>query len=404
MDLTSGYPYWLVKNGVPATYPTLKQDVVCDVAVIGGGITGALVAYHLVEAGIDTIVLDRRDIGNGSTCASTALLQYEIDTPLSELIEMVGEQHAVRAYQVCLEAITKLERLIAKLDDPLNDACEFVRTPSLYLASRQRDVKPLRREYDTRVKHGFQVDWLSAAQIESTFSFSRPAAIWSKDAAQVDAYRLTHSLLASAAKRGLQIYDRTMIADYKSTAHGVWLTTDRGCRIRAKNVVFATGYESQEYLTQKVTTLKSTYALVSKPLAAFSGWHDQCLIWETARPYLYMRTTADGRAIIGGEDEDFRDPVRRDKLMPKKVQKLVQRFGSMFPAIELEVAYSWCGTFGETKDGLAYIGETPEMPHAYFALGYGGNGITYSLIAAELIRDAYCRQPNPDGKLFRFGR
>ena len=50
-------------------------------AVIGGGITGALIAYHLTEAGCDTVVLDRRDIGGGSTSASTSLLQYEVDTP-----------------------------------------------------------------------------------------------------------------------------------------------------------------------------------------------------------------------------------------------------------------------------------------------------------------------------------
>lgn len=70
-----------MKNGLMATYPTLKQDLVCGVAVIGGGITGALVAYHLIQAGVDTVLVDKRDIGHGSTSASTSLLQYEVDTP-----------------------------------------------------------------------------------------------------------------------------------------------------------------------------------------------------------------------------------------------------------------------------------------------------------------------------------
>lgn len=61
----------------------------------------------------------------------------------------------------------------------------------------------------------------------------------------------------------------------------------------------------------------------------------------------------------------------------------------MFPRIDLEVSYTWAGTFGETKDGLAYIGQTPEFPHAYFALGYGGNGITFSVIAAKIITDLH---------------
>jgi glycerol-3-phosphate dehydrogenase len=63
MDLKSGYPYWLVKNGLLNTYPSLHQDITCDVAVIGGGITGALMAYHLVEAGVDTVVLDKANMG-----------------------------------------------------------------------------------------------------------------------------------------------------------------------------------------------------------------------------------------------------------------------------------------------------------------------------------------------------
>jgi glycine/D-amino acid oxidase-like deaminating enzyme len=76
----------------------------------------------------------------------------------------------------------------------------------------------------------------------------------------------------------------------------------------------------------------------------------------------------------------------------------------MFPGTELEVAYSWAGTFGSTKDGLAYIGQTAEWPHAYFALGYGGNGITYSVVAAEIIRDHFLGRPNPDADIFRFDR
>jgi glycine/D-amino acid oxidase-like deaminating enzyme len=82
----------------------------------------------------------------------------------------------------------------------------------------------------------------------------------------------------------------------------------------------------------------------------------------------------------------------------------VKKFGRLFPDLQLEVAYAWAGTFGETRDGLAYIGFHPRFPHAYFALGYGGNGITFSLIAAEIIRDSFLGRTNRDAHLFRFGR
>ena len=150
--------------------------------------------------------------------------------------------------------------------------------------------------------------------------------------------------------------------------------------------------------------MKSTYALISEPLPKISEWHRQCLIWESGSPYLYLRTTTEGRVIVGGEDEDFVNAKRRDALISQKTRTLVKKFGRLFPEVPLEVAFAWAGTFGTTKDGLAYIGVPPRFPHAYFALGYGGNGITFSLIAAEIIRDAFLGRQNRDASIFRFGR
>jgi ribulose 1,5-bisphosphate synthetase/thiazole synthase len=63
VDLKSGYPYWTVKNGLLANYPALREDVVCDVVVVGAGITGALIADRLVRAGFDVCVIARhRDV------------------------------------------------------------------------------------------------------------------------------------------------------------------------------------------------------------------------------------------------------------------------------------------------------------------------------------------------------
>ena len=112
MDLRSGNAYWLLKNGLLASYPALRQDESCDVAIIGGGITGALVAYRLSNEGVDTVLLDKRDIGTGSTAASTSLLQYEIDTELVDLIAEVGESDAVRAYRLGLEAVGQVEEMV----------------------------------------------------------------------------------------------------------------------------------------------------------------------------------------------------------------------------------------------------------------------------------------------------
>lgn len=403
MDLLSDRPYWPMKNGLPGTYPPLERDVRCEVAVIGAGITGALVAWHLAQAGIKTVVLDRRDVAQGSTAGSTSLLQYEIDVPLHKLQKILGPDRATRAYQGCLQAIHDLGKLVKKL--PHN--CGFEFKGSLLLASEKAHVPQLRHEYDARAAAGFKVEWWSRQDLARRSSFPQPAAIYSipRQAAQVDAYALTHALLAAAVKRGAQVYDQTAVVRHQTKGSGVTLVTSRGAKVKAQWIVVASGYEADQFLSKQVTTLHSTYAFASEPIPDFSGWPAGLpVIWETADPYIYLRTTSDRRVIMGGYDEPFQDAKRRDKLLPTKAGALLRRFRQLFPDIPVEIATAWAGTFGKTKDGLPYIGEHPGIPRTWFALGYGGNGITYSLIAAQLFRDHVKGHPNPATDLYSFNR
>ena len=83
---------------------------------------------------------------------------------------------------------------------------------------------------------------------------------------------------------------------------------------------------------------------------------------------------------------------------------LKEKFESWFGGIPCEAACAWAGTFGETADGLPFIAPDSDHPRSYAALGYGGNGITFGLVAAEIIRDLCLGKKNRDQRLFRFGR
>jgi glycine/D-amino acid oxidase-like deaminating enzyme len=133
MNLRTPESYWLLKSGLLNVYPSLQEDLKVGFAIMGGGITGALVAYYLAQAGLKVAVFDRRHIGMGSTCASTGLLQYEIDKPLFELAGMIGEKQAARSYHLCLESIAKLGELCGKL----KIEAEFEYKKSFYYASPQ---------------------------------------------------------------------------------------------------------------------------------------------------------------------------------------------------------------------------------------------------------------------------
>ncbi len=398
-DLHSGIPYWLVKNGLGQEYPALDTDIRTEVVIVGAGITGALCAHVLNTAGIEVVVVDARAAGTGSTCASTALLQYEIDTPLHKLVDMVGEKNAIRSYQLCARAIHGLADIAAEVG-----LKAFTMRPSLQYASKAAHVKALVKEQRIRAANDLPAELIEGPEnVQSVLPFEAPAVLRSTLAAETDALRFTHLLFAKCTGTGVRIFQRTAVVDFRDNGTGVELRTAQGHVVRAKYLIYATGYETRDELPKDVVQLNSTFALISGPVHE-NPWPEHALIWETAAPYLYMRTTADHRIIIGGRDEPFRSPPLRDALMGKKADLLEDDFTKLFPERSFQREFVWCGTFGATKDGLPYIDRGPRNRNSFYALGMGGNGITFSFIAAENIRDRILGRPDPDNNIFRFDR
>jgi glycine/D-amino acid oxidase-like deaminating enzyme len=401
MDLYSGYPYWLIRNPLYNHIQELQENIYTDVAVIGSGITGALVAHELCSQGIGCAVFDKRAISTGSTAASTAQLQYEIDEPLYRLLQKLKERDAVAAYKESLQSITDIEEVLRKTKV---DAT-FERKPSLYLASDKKGVKELQLEYAARRKYGIPVSFLSGADIAEQYGVERPAALKNEEAAQMDAYRAATDLFRHHQEHNdLQLYPYTHIVKQEETATGYDLYTENGKIITCKYLVIACGYEAGKFLPKKVMDLVSTYALVTEPLRQEQLWYEECLIWETARPYFYMRTTSDHRIMMGGEDIPFKEEKIRDNLLRIKTRRLLHKFNNLFPHIPVKCEMSWCGTFSTTRDGLPYIGAYPGKKKMLFALGYGGNGITFSMIAAQIISNTLRGRKDERTAIFGFER
>lgn len=400
MDLKSGYPYWTVRNGLPLSFPPLDVDLRCDIAIVGAGITGALIAHALAQAGLDVAVFDKRDAGWGSTAASTALLQYEIDTELSELCRRFGVARAVKAYRACAQALHELESLAAHAG-----AVGFRKTRSLYLASRWHHAGRIRAEGALRRRHGFDVATLERDALRASYGMQARVALLTAASAQLDPYRMTYALLGKLRRGGVRVFDRSAMLAWRAHARGIELTMQREVRVHCRRLVLAAGYEAQQHLPVRVARNRSSYALVTEPVRGGLGALARTLVWESARPYLYMRSTDDGRLLIGGEDDSVDVPAKRDAAVLRKAARLLHKARTLLPWLPLEESFSWGGTFAETDDGLPWFGPHPRLdPRVHFALAYGGNGITYSVIGAAILRARLTRGRHPLQKFFSFER
>lgn len=358
-------------------------------------------AYQLSGEGYNTVVIDKRDIGAGSTSATTAMIQYEIDTPLYKLIRMMGAAGAIDVYKEGVRAIDQLSQIV----DVLPNDSGFDLKQSIYVAYDRSDVKGLRKEFESRKSAGLDVDWLSKEQIFSTYGMRGEGAIISEAAASMDAYQLTHTLFQYSIRQySANVFDHTEVTAVDSRNDNNYVAVDTGARIVCKTIVYATGYETHQIISKGIGKLLSTYACVSEPVDRLPEKMATTIFWNTEDPYFYFRTTRDNRIVIGGADVDFKNPERRDALLEKKEQYLVEKFKEVVPDLPFIADFSWAGTFGATKDGLPYIGRHPDFKNSYFLLGFGGNGITFSVMGMKIISDAVAKRENRFLEYFKFMR
>jgi len=327
MQLTAGYPFWLIKDGLLYHYPKLKADAIAHTVIIGGGISGALNAYYLTKAGIECILVDRRTIGLGSTCASTSLLQYELDISLSQLIEKVGKNAAIRIYKLCENSIRKIKGLAKDIH-----YTEYEERGSLFFSTHLSEESFMMKEYEARKKAGFDVSILSEQEMKNKYGLFGAYGILSETGATINAYSLTHKILQHCQDEGLKVFDRTKITGVDYYSGYTELKTDEGYFIKTRNIVNATGFEVISFLKKDIVDFYCTYAISSENMQEEEAiWKDRILMWSTDDPYIYMRLTKDNRIIVGGRDERFSNRITREAYLQKKCKLLQQDFMKLFP-------------------------------------------------------------------------
>jgi glycine/D-amino acid oxidase-like deaminating enzyme len=396
-NLRTGLTYWQSRPLPHIPVVPLRADRKTDVIVIGAGITGAMAAEELTAAGLRVTLVDRRGPFQGATAATTALLQYEIDLPLTALQKKIGHADAARAWR---RSKLGVESLAAKVQS-LGIQCAYKRVSSLYLAGPLLDAAGLAHECQARNAIGLHTAYLTRQALQARYGIRREAALVSFDTLSVDPLKLAAGFLRRALANGAQLFAPVTVEDVECGPEQVYVRTGAGPVLTAHYAVYAMGYEMPHAVRPTGHTVHSTYAMATKPQPA-QLWPGHCHIWEAAAPYLYARTTPDGRVLCGGEDEAFQDEAQRDALLAPKTARLEHKLRRLFPQLDCHAAFAWCGSFGASPTGLPTIGAIPDKPGCLAILAFGGNGMTYSRIAAEVIALQLTGRHDVDADLFAF--
>jgi glycine/D-amino acid oxidase-like deaminating enzyme len=394
-DLRTGRTVWEA-GGLPLLPRNdLRRTIETDILIVGAGITGAIVADVLTQAGFTVAIAERRAPLRGSTVASTALLLGEIDTPLTIMADRIGRRDAARAWLRSRRAVPDLARRADGI------ACGWARRDALYLAGDVLDAGALRKEAEVRQGIGWPCEYLGKEELQRDYGIARDGAIRSSDNAEVDPVRLAAGFLRRALARGARIFAPAEVTEVMPSPRQVTARARNGFAFKASALIYASGYELPRLVPRAGHRVVSTWAMATVPQPD-RLWSSRCLIWEASDPYLYMRSTRDGRVVIGGEDEDLSNEAARDALMGQKIAALERKLQALLPALDARAEFAWAGSFGDSRTGLPAIGRLRGKPSCFAVLGFGGNGITFAMIAAQLLRGHLRGPRDPDSDLFAF--
>lgn len=400
IQYVQGKPLFTYKDKHKKQYPYLTEDIETDVCIIGGGVSGAIAAYYFSKNKVNTVVLERKRIAHLSTGITTALLQYELDDNLADLLQYTTKENVLRSYDLGLKALDEIEEFI----NTYGNECEYNKRDALLYTSQKDEVKDIKAEFDYRKEHGIDVQYIDESS--NKYSLDIKAGIVSKNGgAEVDPYKYTNQLLEVACKMGARVFENTEVTDLIHHEDYIEIITEFGHKVRAKKVIAATGYNTKLFTDRNFGTKTTTFNIVTKPISDFSGWPDRILIRDNCDPYNYLRTTEDNRIIMGGEDVGFLPDIFDGNTAAEKYAVLESRLKAMVPEIkDIEAEFKYCGAFASTCDNLGFVGPDKKHRNLWYLLGYGANGILFAILGAMMLTELYNGKEDKDMKLFKVDR
>lgn len=400
-NLVQGKPYFTNISSPPKQYLYLTENKTTEVLIVGGGVTGALLAHYLTKNNIKCILAEKSRIGHGSTSINTALLKYELDDNLAQLNEYTTYDNRIKSYKLCLKALKDLDDII----NEQGNNCNYHKTDSLLFTNKTLDEKEIIEEFISRKKADIDVTLLDSST--NPFDFEVKSGILSKNGgAVIDPFKFTHQLLSFSKNRGAEIYENTVINQINYYENKIEAITEYDYKIMCNYVVCATGYNVNLFTSKPFGTKYITYNIVTSPLENFDPQLKNLVMRDNCSPCNYLRITEDNRLILGGENETYEQNIYNKILANKKYELLTERLKSMIHNVDdtISIDYKICGKFIATRDNLGYIGADEYHKNLYYCLGYGANGIVNSILGSQFLAKLFKGEEDPDMELFNPNR
>jgi glycine/D-amino acid oxidase-like deaminating enzyme/nitrite reductase/ring-hydroxylating ferredoxin subunit len=378
--------YWEASENLLET-SALRQSIEADVCIIGAGISGLTTAYLLTKAGKRVAVIDDGVIGGGETSRTTAHLSNAIDDRLYRIVDWHGEQKARLAFEAHTSAIDEIEKIASEE----NIDCDFRRVDG-FLIRAEDGEDDLDKELETARELGLtQIEKVERAPLPD---FDSGTCLRFPRQGQFHILKYLAGLAKAIEAGGGQLFSNTRAVRWSGEDAPQVKTADNQT-INARAVVLATNYPIMSKMFAKLPAYR-TYAIgVRIP----KGSVEKCLLWDTADPYIYVRTQPEtdyDLLIVGGEDHRTGQEDDGEARFEKLFQWTQKRF-----AFADEILYKWSGQFAETHDGLAFIGRySAGEPNVYLITGDSGMGMTHGTIGGMLVSDLILGKENPWTEVF----
>jgi glycine/D-amino acid oxidase-like deaminating enzyme len=349
------------------------------------------------------VLLERDRVGQASAGRSAGLLLADPRPGFRE----VAQAHGVRAARHLFESWRRAAMDGAGLLRRLRVTGGVQALESLLVAFRD-DEKTVRREFGAREDAGLDARWLTKKQARQATALDAEGAIRLRESYAVDPYRACVTLAAAGAKRGVSLFERSHVRKVKFGRKGVELSLD-GAIVRASTAIVTTGIATPEFASlRRHFKRRETYLVLTEPMPAPLRRQvaaRMATIRDARSPRHRIRFTGDGRILVAGADQDQTPTRTRDAVLIQRTGQLMYELLMMYPAISgLMPEFGWDLSYGETADGLMYVGPHRNFPHHLFALGGDADSITDAFLAARVLTRAAAGQPDKGDDVFGWTR